>query len=135
LRIAFLITRSDEIGGAHIHVRDMALALKKNKCEVSIIIGGHGIFAELLKNAGIEVHCLKHLVRPIDFSKDFLAFFEIRKVLQYLKPDLLSIHSAKAGNIRKTKCIRNEVAGNFYCSWVVFYRWNSNAATLVVLLS
>ncbi len=97
MRIAFLITRSDEIGGAHIHVRDMALALKKNKCEVSIIIGGHGIFAELLKNAGIEVHCLKHLVRPIDFSKDFLAFFEIRKVLQYLKPDLLSIHSAKAG--------------------------------------
>ena len=97
MRIVFLITRSDEIGGAHIHVRDMALELISDGYDVYIIIGGDGIFAEILKDAGIRVVCLNHLVRQVNPFHDLCAFFEIRKTLKHLRPDLLSIHSAKAG--------------------------------------
>ena len=97
MRIVFLITRSDAIGGAHIHVRDMASQLIRDGYDVTVIIGGDGVFSEILKNAGINVVCLNHLIRQINPFYDLRAFFEIRKTLKTLKPDLLSIHSAKAG--------------------------------------
>ena len=101
-----MITRSDAIGGAHIHVRDMALELIRNGYDVFVIIGGDGIFAKILKNAGIRVVCLNHLVRQINPFYDLCAFFEIRKALKTLKPDLLSVHSAKAGVLGRIASFR-----------------------------
>lgn len=106
MRIVFLITRSDAIGGAHIHVRDMALELISDGYDVFVVIGGNGIFAEILKNVGINVVCLNHLVRQIKPLHDLFAFFEIRKILKILKPDLLSIHSAKAGVLGRIASFR-----------------------------
>jgi len=106
LRIVFLITRSDAIGGAQIHVRDMASQLIRDGYDVTVIIGGDGVFSELLKNIGINVVCLNHLVRKINPFHDLYAFFEIRKTLKTLKPDLLSIHSAKAGVLGRIASFR-----------------------------
>ena len=106
MRIVFLITRSDAIGGAHIHVRDMASQLISDGYDVSVIIGGGGVFSEILKDAGINVVCLNHLIRQINPFYDLRAFFEIRKALKTLKPDLLSTHSAKAGVLGRIASFR-----------------------------
>src|SRR6266566_4709879 len=68
LRVAYVITRSDSIGGGHIHIRDVALALRARGGEPFVLVGGQGPFTD-----------------------------ELRTQLRELQPDLVSTHSAKAG--------------------------------------
>lgn len=97
MHIAFIVTRADSIGGAQIHVRDMAYRLLTDNHRVSVLTGSEGPLTDILHDAGIEVRILPHLVRPMNPFKDILAILETRKALQDLKPDLLSTHTAKAG--------------------------------------
>lgn len=97
LRVAYVITRSDSIGGAHIHIRDLALALRARGGEPFVVVGGEGPFTEELQRREIPYRSLRHLRRAIHPWHDAAAFFELRTVLQELHPDLVSTHSAKAG--------------------------------------
>ncbi len=97
LRVAYIITRSDSIGGAHIHIRDVALALRERGGEPFVIVGGDGPFTEELRRHGIPYRTLRHLVRAIHPWHDAAAFFELRAAFKELRPDLVSTHSAKAG--------------------------------------
>lgn len=97
MRVVYIITRSDSVGGAHVHVRDLALSLMDRGHEVKILVGGTGPFTEDLRAKDIPYHNLSHLVRPIRPLSDLAAFFEIRQVLAELNPDLVSTHSSKAG--------------------------------------
>ncbi|GAB4222597.1 MAG: glycosyltransferase family 4 protein [Spirochaetales bacterium] len=97
MHIAFLVTRADSIGGAQIHVRDLAFRLLADGYKVSVLTGSEGPLTDLLQDAGIPVRILPHLVRPMAPFKDLRAVFEARKDLRELQPDLLSTHTAKAG--------------------------------------
>lgn len=97
LRVAYVITRSDSIGGAHIHIRDLALALRARGGEPVVVVGGEGPFTEELRRREIPYRSLRHLVRAIHPWHDAAAFFELRAVLRELRPDLVSTHAAKAG--------------------------------------
>ncbi|MFQ3621633.1 MAG: glycosyltransferase family 4 protein [Spirochaetales bacterium] len=99
MHIAFIVTRADSIGGAQIHVRDMAFRLIREGHSVSVLTGSEGPLTDILKDAGIEVRILSSLVRPIHLVKDALAILETRKHLAELKPDLVSTHTAKAGMV------------------------------------
>ena len=46
--IVFLITRSDTIGGAQIHVLNLCTWLVNHNYRVSVLHGGKGIFYEIL---------------------------------------------------------------------------------------
>lgn len=104
MKIAFIITRSDEIGGAHIHVHDLANWLIKKGYTVRVFVGGEGVFTEKLCQSGIPFEPLKKLQRPISPVTDILAIKEIAKRLKEFQPDLVSIHSAKAGIIARLAC-------------------------------
>jgi glycosyltransferase involved in cell wall biosynthesis len=95
--VAYAITRSDSIGGGHIHIRDVALALRARGGEPVVVVGGEGPFTEELRCRAIPYRSLRHLVRPIHPWHDAAAFFELRAVLRELRPDLVSTHAAKAG--------------------------------------
>ncbi|MCX4246341.1 glycosyltransferase family 4 protein [Paraliomyxa miuraensis] len=97
LRIAFVITRSDAVGGAQIHVRDLAGALHDEGHVVRVWVGGHGPFVELLRQRGVEVRSLRHLVAPIDPVRDLRAVLELRRELARFAPELVTLHSSKAG--------------------------------------
>ena len=53
IKIAYVIPRSDEIGGAHIHVRDLAIFMRSAGHEAKVFVGGDGIYCDILKP-----HCL-----------------------------------------------------------------------------
>lgn len=95
--IAYLVTRSDTIGGSHIHVRDLSLAMINQGVDVHVIIGGDGPIIEDFKRSGLNVIPIKSLVRNLSPFKDIKALYEIKKVLQKIKPDIVSTHSSKAG--------------------------------------
>lgn len=104
MKIVQLITHMNEIGGAQVHVRDLSKQLAHDGHSVTIISGGDEKVADdLLIDAITYIHS-KYLIREINILKDFLAFLEIRKKLNFLKPDIVAIHSSKAGIIGRIAC-------------------------------
>ncbi len=99
--IAMVITRADDLGGAQVHVLELASALKARGYDVKVLAGGDhggdGILFNLLKARGVKCRHLKKLVHPIRPGRDLAALKELHGVLQELKPDLVATHSNKAG--------------------------------------
>lgn len=97
MKIAYLLTRMDELGGEQIHVRDMSLWMKAQGHEVMVLTGSFGKITDFLGNQGIAIHEIPDLEHSIDPSKNWKAFTQIRNILERVRPDILSCHSAKAG--------------------------------------
>lgn len=97
LKIAYLITRSDTVGGAHVHMKDIALAAQAGGHEVEVLVGGNGPYAALLRSNGLNVFNLHHLIRPIRPYVDALAVLECRRAFKRFRPDIIHVHSTKAG--------------------------------------
>jgi len=97
MKIAYLITRMDELGGAQIHVRDMAVWMKGQGHEVLVLTGSFGRTTDFLEEQGVKVYEIPDLERSIRPVKDWQAFNQIREILNAARPDLLSCHSSKAG--------------------------------------
>jgi glycosyltransferase involved in cell wall biosynthesis len=97
MRVVYVVTRSDAIGGAHVHVHDLAVALRRAGHEAIVLSGQAGPFGAELAAHGVPHYPLRHLVRPISPWHDAAALLEIRRYLRWLRPDLVSAHSSKAG--------------------------------------
>ena len=97
LNIVQIVTRTDSIGGAQVHVRDLALGLIRDGHQVTVLAGGTGPFAKELEAHNIRYQPLCHLVRPIRPLTDLRALIELRSALKSIGPDLVATHSSKAG--------------------------------------
>lgn len=99
MKIVQFITRMDVLGGAQIHVFDLTKALISRGHKVIVIAAGFGKIPQELEKLGIEYYQLNHMTVPIRPVKDVRALFEVKTVLKKLNPDLIAIHSSKAGII------------------------------------
>ncbi|MDA8019800.1 MAG: glycosyltransferase family 4 protein [Thermoanaerobaculia bacterium] len=97
MRIVFLVTRSGPIGGAQIHVRDLATVLREQGHEIVVLAGGSGPLFDQMDSRGVETRRLHFLDSRIRPWKEGRAWREISRHLCDLRPDLLSTHSSKAG--------------------------------------
>jgi glycosyltransferase involved in cell wall biosynthesis len=97
LRIVYIITKASPIGGAQIHVRDLAAAVAAQGHAPTVITSGSGIFIDDLRSLGIPVIVLPHLTTPIRPLDDLRALREVHSALAGLQPDLIAAHSSKAG--------------------------------------
>ncbi|MEK3954454.1 glycosyltransferase family 4 protein [Psychrobacillus sp. FSL K6-1464] len=104
MKIVQLITHMYEVGGAQVHVLDLSKRLVVDGNRVSILYGIEKPLADELYVKEIEYIPLKHLIRNMNLVKDLLAFFEIRKTLKQLDPDIVAIHSSKAGILGRIAC-------------------------------
>ncbi|MCW8194222.1 glycosyltransferase family 4 protein [Proteobacteria bacterium 005FR1] len=110
MKIAYVITRSDEVGGAHIHVRDLSVWLRQRGHEVKVFVGGDkGAFIDILEIAAVDYRTLRHMKRPISPIDDVLAVRELAEALESFEPDVVSAHSAKAGVIARLACRRADL--------------------------
>ncbi|KGX93013.1 glycosyl transferase family 1 [Pontibacillus halophilus JSM 076056 = DSM 19796] len=99
MRIVQFITRMDEPGGAQIHVKDLSLELLKRGHEVILVSGeGELAYPECVEK-GIQHYAVSSLKRDIHPLQDFKAYIEIYRLFNHLQPDLIAIHSSKAGII------------------------------------
>jgi glycosyltransferase involved in cell wall biosynthesis len=99
LKIVYVITRSDVIGGASVHLMDLASGMQTEGHGVTILVGGNGMLIQKVQEKGLNCIPLKHLVREISPYLDFLCFFELKSKLTDLSPDIVHLHSSKAGLI------------------------------------
>ena len=97
MRIVYLVTRADPIGGVQIHIRDLAAALQAEGHSPIVITSGSGPFVDQLRAQNTPTVVLRHLTQPINLMRDLRALFEVRAVLRELRPDLVAAHSSKAG--------------------------------------
>lgn len=87
----------DTVGGAQIHVRDLALGMREAGHEVSLLTGSSGPLSAALEAAGIRVRIIPTLKRAIAPWHDLVTLRELVGILGQLKPTLLAVHSSKAG--------------------------------------
>jgi glycosyltransferase involved in cell wall biosynthesis len=97
MHIVFIITRADAVGGATVHVRDMARYVLDRGGRATVLIGGTGPVAEDLSEHGVPYRTIRSLARSIRPWRDARALAEIVSALRDLQPDLVSTHTAKAG--------------------------------------
>jgi len=96
-RIAFVVTRSDVIGGANVHVRDLGSCLQEDGHDVTVYAGGDGPFHRQLASRQLRSQSLRWLGRAVDPVRDLAAAHELGQVLRRERPTILSLHTAKAG--------------------------------------
>jgi glycosyltransferase involved in cell wall biosynthesis len=105
VRIAYVITRTDAVGGATEHVSEMARAMLARGREVTILAGGaSGQAFDRLAESGAPMRGLRFLRRAVRPDRDLRAFLEMKAELAALRPDLVSAHTAKAGWIARAAC-------------------------------
>lgn len=101
MRIAHVLTRGDSIGGAQIHVRDLAASLARRGHAVTVFMGRGGPLGPALAEVGVPAVALRHLVPPIAPLRDARAVRELVGALAAFRPDLVAIHSSKAGVVAR----------------------------------
>jgi glycosyltransferase involved in cell wall biosynthesis len=99
MKIVHVLTRGDVLGGAQSHVRELSLQLRSLGHEVIVITGRPGLFTDQLKQSGIPWVQVPSLVRPLRPHRDLVALLHLWYVLPRLKPDVVCVHTAKAGSL------------------------------------
>ena len=97
MNILFVITRADAIGGAQVHVKDLAIALQQDGHKVLILTGQQGVFNEDLRQVNIESIPCEFLRKQINPFLDGKSLRYIMHVISEFQPDLIAAHSSKTG--------------------------------------
>lgn len=98
MRVAYTLTRSDTVGGAAVHVRDLARGMLARGHEAVVLVGGEGIFLEQLDERGVPHRRIPHLVgHPFHLWTWPPVLLEFRRAMAEFGPDLVSGHSSNAG--------------------------------------
>lgn len=101
MKILYGITRT-ELGGAQLHLLTL-LRAAQSRGEVELMYGtddvgaGTDSLVAMVKAMGIPVHPVPSLVAPLSPTKDFQALKEMTQVIRKVNPDLVHLHSSKAG--------------------------------------
>jgi glycosyltransferase involved in cell wall biosynthesis len=97
MRLMFVITRGDDLGGAQSYVRDLARRFSIAGDEVIVVTGAMGDLTDTLACAGIEVAQAPGLLREINPLHDAGSVVSLARLMRRYRPDLVSAHSSKAG--------------------------------------
>lgn len=104
MKILFIITRADTVGGAQVHVKYLAMALQDIGHRVQVLTGEKGKFTDTLEKLSIDVISSSVLRRSIHLIDDLKAFREILEIITNNSPDMVSLHSSKAGILGRLAC-------------------------------
>ena len=97
-KVLIVITKSNW-GGAQKYVFDLATNLSRDKFDVRVIFGGHGILAEKLEEAGITTISIPELGRDVSILKDIKVFFKLWSIFKKQKAEIVHVNSSKIGGI------------------------------------
>ncbi|MFC4355122.1 glycosyltransferase [Chryseomicrobium palamuruense] len=88
------------IGGAQQVVHQQAEALATKGHDVHVLTAPDSVY-----KGAYHLHTIPHLKRNVSLHEDWKAVWETRQNLRRLKPDVLTIHSTKAGTIGRLATI------------------------------
>lgn len=97
MKILQVITQS-ELGGAQTVVVQLANNLSKEHKVVLVAGQGDGKMWSMVNDKVVKEFC-PHLQRSISLKNDILAAIELRRLYKKYKPDIIHLHSSKAGTL------------------------------------
>lgn len=110
-RIMYVIT-TGESGGAQSHLFDLCTHLPE-KFKSTVVTGFKGPMGDKLEQSGIPVQVIPSLRREISPGTDFKAYQEIYRLINSWHPDLVCLHSSKAGFLGRLAAWRNGIPAIF----------------------
>ncbi|MCL6564340.1 MAG: glycosyltransferase [Firmicutes bacterium] len=96
MRVVQVITSADW-GGAQRHLLDLSRGLIARGHTVEVLYGVPGPLVEKLAQANISAERVATLTRNLDPLRDLGGLGELRRAIGRLRPDLVHVHSSKAG--------------------------------------
>jgi glycosyltransferase involved in cell wall biosynthesis len=75
----------------------MAVAMKARGHEVTVVVGGAGMYVDILRERNLPVVSIPNLTRGVSPTGEVAAYHEIKAALSEIRPDIVSTHSSKAG--------------------------------------
>ena len=97
MKIILVITRS-ELGGAQTVVVQLANYLSQRHDVVLVAGEGDGKMWDMVSDSVIKEHA-PHLQRSVSLKNDILAVRELRRIYKRHRPDVVHLHSSKAGTL------------------------------------
>ncbi len=97
MKILFIITRADTVGGAQVHVRDLARFLQDSHHQVLVVTGIKGIYNDDLTSRIITNVSCQYFGKKINLIQDWQTLNFIKQIIAEFQPDIISTHSSKAG--------------------------------------
>lgn len=96
------------IGGTLEYIKLFFNHIDKNKYEVCLICPSYGPMKEEIEAMGIKVYPIE-MNREISFKSDLNSFLELKRAIKHIKPDIVHLHSSKAGVLGKIASYLNKV--------------------------
>ena len=105
MKILYCITRSIW-GGAQENIWELIKNQVKLKNHAILVVGDNGDLAQKVRKnlPDVKVIILPCLQRSINPRKDITAILKLRKIIKNEKPDIVHLHSSKAGVIGRIAC-------------------------------
>lgn len=105
MKIMYCIT-SASWGGAQLNVLELCQNQISRGNSVIFVVGNEGPLLNKVRNIdGVKVILMKSLHREVNFCYDIRAIFELRMLLKKERPDILHLHSSKAGTLGRVAAI------------------------------
>lgn len=95
-QVMLIITKAER-GGAQTHVLEL-LHLRQH-ADFVVVSGEDGFLLEEARALGVETIVLPELTAPLNLRRDLRAVFAVMRLLKQRRPDLVHLHSSKAGLI------------------------------------
>jgi glycosyltransferase involved in cell wall biosynthesis len=101
MRLMFVITRGDILGGAQSYVRDLARRFHEDGDDVLVVCGAQGEMTDALAASGIAVAQAPGLLREIHPVHDVRSIASMARLIRSFQPDVVTSHSSKAGIVAR----------------------------------
>jgi glycosyltransferase involved in cell wall biosynthesis/uncharacterized membrane protein len=111
-RILIVVTLA-EVGGAQMSVSNLLPALAR-EFDVTVAAHGSGLLRETAQEAGFPFVPLDHLRRDIHPWHDLLALVELVRLYRRVRPDVVHLHSSKAGILGRLAAVIARVPVRVY---------------------
>ncbi len=111
MRLLYLITRAEH-GGSQSHVAALLEGFQ-NAFDMTLAVGEEGVLTQQARALGTSVHILPSLVRPVAPAQDARAVGEALRCIKAVKPDLVHLHTSKAGFVGRAAARRAGVPAVF----------------------
>jgi glycosyltransferase involved in cell wall biosynthesis len=134
MKILQVITLGTHIGGAQIHVRDLAISLHERGHEVHVLTGTFGELNKWLTEAGVSNEYFPLLKRRISPWDDIRCYFKLRRFIKHYQPDVVAAHSSKAGILMRFVCFFCHIPNTFTVHGWSFEASFSKVGTYLYLL-
>jgi glycosyltransferase involved in cell wall biosynthesis len=99
MRLMFVITRGDDLGGAQSYLRDLTRRFAADGHDLLVVTGNTGALTDALAESGIPTARCSGLLRQVHPVNDMVSVRRLAAMIRSFQPELVSLHSSKAGTI------------------------------------